>query len=101
MTDYSFIVALTMLSVITSLVTEAVKDTLDSVAINYSANIVAGVVSIICGAVYCIVYPIMFPDILVDERYFVSSCILVVMAWVGSMVGYDKMIQTLKQLGGK
>lgn len=99
MTVTEFTMALTLLSVINGFMTEAVKTVLDAKGVVYATNIVVAIVSVICSAAYGIIYPILIPTT-VNASYVVCTLILVVLSWCGSMVGYDKIIQTLKQYEG-
>ena len=97
MTVTLFITLLVILSAVVSLFTEAVKIFLDGIAGKYSSNVVVLVVSIIVGiggtylAYLFMGIPFILPNIL-------CMVLMAVAVWVGAMVGYDKVLQTLEQI---
>ena len=97
MTITLFMTLLLAFSGVVSLITEAVKKFLDSISCTYSSNVVVLIVATIVGAggtaLMYLLLGIAFtlPNI----------CCMVLMAiavWVGAMVGYDKVLQMVKQL---
>ena len=100
MTVTLFITLLTAFSAITSLCTQAVKKLLDEKKVTYASNILAFIVGCIVGiggtAVYYILNAVEF-DI-------VNTTCMILMGFATSLtatVGYDKVMQTIKQLGIK
>lgn len=91
-----FMMLLTAFSTVTSLTVQALKKILDEHGTKYASNalvcIVAGVVGIGGTAVYYVLGNIAFSS---------ANVILMVLMGlavsIGSMVGYDKVIQTIKQ----
>lgn len=94
MTVTLFTTILMVISALTSLFTEGIK----KVANVKNPNIVAICVSIALTVLVGITYPIMS-----GTGYTTQFCILMlwecVLASLCSMVGYDKVIQTLKMIG--
>lgn len=95
-----FLILITVFATITSILTEAVKKFLDSQKITYASNIVVLVIAFIVGfsgtAIYYVNMGIEFSVINIIYLFLISLA-----NWVGAMVGYDKIIQLLKQLEGK
>ena len=82
-------------SVLTGLVTEAVKNTLDNS--KYKPNVLAAVISVVIGVFVCIGY-IILTNCVFNAHMAVYCVALVGLSWLCATVGYDKVIQTLKQL---
>ncbi len=94
----TILILLTTFSTITGLVTEAVKKFLGSLKVNYAPNIVVLVVALLVGcggtAIYYVNSQIPFTA--------PNSVCLALMGfanWLGAMVGYDKVRQTVMQMG--
>ena len=81
----------------TSLITEAVKKAFQV----KRPNIVALIVSIIVGAGVPCGYIIITPELVMTVQDIVYVIALIVLTWLCSTLGYDKVIQTLAQIGGK
>ena len=88
--------ALLVISVITSLTVEALKRILDKTKLKYSSNLLAAIVSLVISLIASIVYVVIkaipFSAILVVE-----IIILMFLSFLVSTIGYDKVIQTIKQ----
>ena len=95
MTVQLFIFLFTIGSVVSSLFTEALKK---SVA-NMSTNMIALINSFIVGIVGTII-----AYILMGVEWTLPNIVCIVLMtfciWVGSMVGYDKVMQTIAQIKG-
>jgi hypothetical protein len=80
-------------SVLSSLLTEALKK-----SFKISSNVIALIDAVIVGGVGTFVYYILTGAEItpINALYAVLMALCV---WVGSMVGYDKVMQTLKQIG--
>jgi len=90
---------LAVISIITALTTECTKRILNSMGIKYVSNIIAVISSVVISAVMCVIKP------LVDGAELSAGLVLngVIMAFfavLAAMLGYDKIIQSLKKLGG-
>ena len=97
MTLETFTMLLVVFATLTSLVTEGIKKSLDSLKIKYAANILALYSSIIVGGMgTCIFY------LWNKTEWSLNNVIWIFLMtganWLGSMIGYDKVIQTITQL---
>lgn len=97
MTVTMFMALLVILSTVTALCTEAVKCFIEGVGGKYASNLVVLVVSIIVGiggtatAYIFMEIPFILPNI-------ICMVLMAVAVWVGSMVGYDKILQMMEQV---
>lgn len=94
-----FMFALLITSTFTGLATEAVKSVLDEHGWTYASNILAGFVAVIVGLIVGVVY------LIAEGASFglysvVSVIVLILLSWLCAMVGYDKVVQTIAQIGG-
>lgn len=91
-----FLFGLLIVSTLTSLFTEAIKKMLADRSVQYHSNTIAGVVSVLLSCAIGISYMILsgFGFTAVNIIYLVA---LVVMSWLCSMVGYDKVMQAISQ----
>lgn len=96
MTITLFLALLATLAVAVSLLTEAVKKFFEGSKFNYSSNMVVLILSLLVGiggtAVAYVSLGIAFtpPNIM-------CMLLMAVAVWVGSMIGYDKVIQMMEQ----
>ena len=97
MTVAYFLILLTFLSAITSLVTEAVKKFLDSMYFNYASNVVVLLCAVFVGGVGMAVYYALNGMAWTTENV-IYLCLMILADWVGAMLGYDKVIQTITQI---
>ena len=95
-----FLLGITLCSVFTSVLTEAVKTMFTKCNKNYNSNIIAAVCSVLVAVIVSIVYAVI-SKIAVDSSYYAIAFLLCIFSWIGSMIGYDKIIQTIKQLTSK
>ena len=97
MSNEVFLMLLMVVSVLVSLTTEALKKALSGKEV--SNNLLVGVpaiaLSVIIGVCYCIITST--PITQVTIIYIIA---LVFMSWLCSMLGYDKVMQTIKQMKG-
>lgn len=91
-----FMLGLLIVSTLTGLVTEAIKIILTEHGKTYYANTLAGVVATILSIVVAIGY-ILLNDIGFNAQSIVYTVALTLLSWLCSMVGYDKVIQTIRQ----
>ena len=92
-----FLLALVAASGFTGLFTEAVKIVFNELGINYSANVLAGIVAVIVMVAICAGGCTMF-DITINNKVIVTAIGLTAFSWLGAMVGYDKVLQAIKQI---
>ena len=94
----SFILtALFIVSVITNLSVEGIKKLLDGSNVKYSSNILAAILSVVTACVVSVVHLIM-TDTAFTTKIGVEIAILMYLSFLVSTVGYDKVVQTLKQI---
>lgn len=82
-------------SVVASLVTEALKKNFK----NVSSNVIALIVAVGVGGVGTLIYYILLELPLTPLSY-LYALLMAICVWLGAMVGYDKVMQTLKQIRG-
>lgn len=97
MTFNFFMILLTILSTITSLFTEGVKHFLDTLKVKYASNIVVFIVSLVVGSVGTVVF-YLFNDIAWTTINIICIFLMVCANWLGAMIGYDKITQTITQI---
>lgn len=96
MTITLFMALLATMAVAVSLLTEAVKKFFEGTKFNYSSNLVVLILSVVVGiggtALTYVSLGIAFttPNI-------ICMLLMAVAVWVGSMIGYDKVIQMIEQ----
>ena len=91
-----FMLGVLITSTLTSLATEAVKKLLAEHSKNYYANTLAGILSVILSVAIGIGY-MMLSSISFTSQTIVYLIALVFISWLCAMVGYDKVIQTIRQ----
>lgn len=97
MTVSLFATILTIGSLINALLTEAIKKMYANAGKQYSANIVALADALIIGGLgTAAVY--MFMSIHWTVNNIICLVMMVIAVWIASMIGYDKIIQLVKQI---
>ena len=100
MTVTVFLVILTACAAITSLLTEGIKKFLDEQRVTYASNVLVLIIAMIvgCGAtvLYYVNYQIPF-----NALNSVYLALMGVANWLGATLGYDKVRQTITQIGSK
>ena len=91
------LIGLLAVSVLTQLTTQAVKILMDKTATNYAANIIAAVVSVILAVVLTAGYAV-YSGTPVDAKYIITGIALAYLSFLSATVGYDKVMQALKQI---
>lgn len=89
--------ALLAVSLLTNLTVEGIKKLFDGTNAKYSSNILAAILSTILSGAVCAIYLIM-NDIGFSVKIGVEIVVLMYLGFLVSTVGYDKVMQTLKQL---
>lgn len=89
--------ALLGVSLLTNLTVEGIKKLLDESHVKYSSNVLAAILSTILSGCICAGYLIM-NDVGLSIKIGVEIVVLMYLGFLVSTVGYDKVIQTLKQL---
>ena len=100
MTVTVFLILLTACAAVTSLLTEGIKKFLDGIGVSYAANILVLIVALIVGcgatALYYVNYSVPF-----NALNSVYLAMMGIANWLGATLGYDKVKQTLAQIGTK
>jgi hypothetical protein len=94
---YFLTTALLIVSVVTNLTVEGIKKLLDGTTVKYSSNVLAAVSSVIIACAVCVIYIIM-NDVDFSLKVGVEIVILMYLGFLTSTVGYDKVVQTIKQI---
>jgi hypothetical protein len=89
--------ALLIVSVITNLIVEGIKKLLDGTEVRYSSNVLAAVLSVLIACAVSVIYLIM-TDTVFTMKIGVEIVVLMYLGFLISTVGYDKVIQMLKQI---
>jgi hypothetical protein len=92
-----FITILTIGGMVTALLTEAIKKMYANMKKDYSANIIALVNAIVvgCGGT-AVVYMLM--NIPWTVNNIICMVLMTVAVWIASMLGFDKVLQTVNQI---
>ncbi len=98
MTVETFLLLLTSLSIITGLFTEGVKKVLDSLKVKYAANIVALCVAVVVGGAGTAFF-YLWNNFEWTSLNIICIFLMMCANWLGAMLGYDKVIQAIKQMG--
>lgn len=89
--------ALLIVSVITNLTVEGIKKLLDVTKVKYSSNVLAAILSVLIACAVSVIYLIM-TDTVFTMKIGVEIVVLMYLGFLISTVGYDKVIQMLKQI---
>ena len=92
--------ALTIISVLTSLCVQGIKTILDERKQKYSSNILTVEVSFGITVIGSVLY-IVYNSIAVTPQTIVIIIALIFLSFLCATVGYDKVIQALKQIKGE
>ena len=95
-----FISLFTFGAAASSVVTEAIKKYFDNEHKEYSSNIIALVDAAIVGGLGTAASYVLL-DIPWTVNNIICLLLMIVVIWLGSMLGYDKVVQLLKQLKSK
>ena len=96
----SFVVtALVAIAVFTSLTVEGIKKILDDLGKKYSANILAAIVAVILTVAASAGY-IVYTNTPLTPQVFVEAVAMTFLAFLCATVGYDKVVQAIKQITG-
>lgn len=95
----SFVVsALVAIAVFTSLTVEGIKKILDELGKKYSANILAAIVAVILTIAASAGY-IIYTSTPLTPQVLVEAVAMTFLAFLCATVGYDKVVQAIKQIG--
>lgn len=90
-----FLTLVGCISAFTALVVEAGKDLFPK---NRNYNVTASIVSFVTTIFVCMAYVVFFEQT-VDNKLVICFIAVAVCSWLSSMLGFDKIKQTLIQLG--
>lgn len=97
MTVTLFITIVTLGAAVSSLLTEAIKKAYNNAEKEYSANVIALINAVVVGGIgTAVVY--MLRGIPWTINNIICLILMILVVWIGSMIGYDKIIQLLKQI---
>lgn len=88
---------LLIVSLVTNLTVEGIKKLLEETKVKYSSNILAAILSVIIACAVCAIYLIM-TDTVFTLKIGVEVVVLMYLGFLVATVGYDKVIQTIKQI---
>ncbi len=91
------LIGLLAVSVLTQLTTQAIKILMDKTATNYAANIITAVVAVVMSVAMVAGYAV-FEGVPIDARYIITGIALAYLSFLSATVGYDKVMQALKQI---
>lgn len=96
----SFLILLTVFASVASMFTEAIKKlTTEADRNTQKSNVIVLMVSVLVGAGGMVCYYI-FNGIDFSIRNMICIPIMSCAVWLVSMLGYDKVVQTIRQIGG-
>lgn len=99
--DFQFIfIMLFLVSILTSLTVQGIKSLYKKYNANYSANILAAIVSVIISLGAMVAYCIYF-EVPISNQIIVETVVLMFFGFLTATNGYDKVIQTIKQIKSK
>ena len=100
MTVTLFITIVTVAAMVASLLTEAIKKAYENAKKEYSANLIALVNAIVvgCGGT-AVSYMLLAIPWTVNN--IICLILMGIAVWIGAMIGYDKVIQTIQQIATK
>lgn len=91
------LVALGIVSILTTLTVQGIKYVLDTANANYSSNILAVIVSIVLSGVGVVLF-CLYTNEPFTVQIGVEAVVLMYLSFLVSTNGYDKVMQTIKQL---
>lgn len=89
---------LALISVLTTLTTECIKTFCKKAEIPYISNVIAAIVSVILSGIICIVYPIIMTGAVLSPQLIFTAVAMAFFGVLCSTLGYQKVIETLKQI---
>lgn len=98
MTVTLFISIFTVGAAISGLLTEAVKKAYQNAQKEYSSNVIALINAVVVGGLGT-ACAYMLLEIPWTVNNIICLALMAVVVWMGSMIGYDKIVQLLKQIG--
>lgn len=97
MTIELFLGLLLITSILTSLFTEGIKKLIGE-SFKYSSNVLVAIIAVVIGIATCVVYCI-FVGVTLNAQIITFFVCLIVGSWLCAMLGYDKVVQSISQIG--
>ena len=97
MTVTLFVTILTIGAMVSGLLTEAIKKAYTNSKKDYSANVIALINAVVVGGGGTAV-TYMLLNVPWEVNNIICLALMVVCVWIGSMVGYDKIVHLIKQI---
>lgn len=97
MTIILFLEMLVILATATSLITEAIKSSLKKLGKTYKSEVIVLITSFVVSIMGSSIY-FIFTDTNFDLKNILSILCLYVCVFVGSEIGYDKIIELIKKI---
>jgi hypothetical protein len=91
----TFVLGLTICATMSGLVTEAVKKTFAGFDKKVGSTALAAICSTIVALAVCTLY-ILFAGVQVTAQAIATIVVFVILSWIGSTVGYDKVRQAIE-----
>lgn len=91
------LVALGIVSILTTLTVQGIKYVLDTANANYSSNILAVIVSVVLSGAGVVLY-CLYCNVAFTVQIGVEAVVLMYLSFLVATNGYDKVMQTIKQL---
>lgn len=88
---------LLIVSLVTNLTVEGIKKLLEETKVKYSSNVLAAILSVFVACAVCVIYLIM-TDTVFTLKIGVEVVVLMYLGFLVSTVGYDKVVQMIKQI---
>lgn len=89
--------ALLTVSLLTNLTVQGIKKLLEGTNVKYSSNILAAVASVVLAGAVSVIYMVTM-DVTFSMKVGIEILILMYLGFLVSTVGYDKVLQTLRQI---
>lgn len=100
MTVTIFLIILMACAAITSLLTEGIKKFLDGQGVTYASNLLVLIIAVIVGCGATVLYYVNY-QVPLTALNAVYLALMGIANWLGATLGYDKVRQTIMQIGGK
>ena len=95
-----FLFGLTLCATVSGLVTEAVKKTFTAFDKKVGSTALAAICSVVVALAVCVLY-ILYANVVVTAQVIATIVVFVILSWIGSTVGYDKVKQAIESFGKK
>ena len=100
MTIEIFLLLLVAGSTVASLLTETIKKFEQNKGVHTKNNIIALILAVVIGGIGTVSY-YLIEGIPFNVVNILGILGMIVANWIGAMIGYDKVIQTIQQIGAK